>query len=63
MYKLIKCSKCSHRFRQLLPDVTGAQADRLKAAADDRGVMFKCPQCKGKIWLKHWDLPDLPEPA
>ena len=54
MYKLIKCSKCSHRFRHLLPDVTRAEADRLKADADDRGVMFNrrlmfismCPLCR-----------------
>jgi hypothetical protein len=61
MWKAIPCPHCGHQFKQQLPDVTAADADRLKANDDDRGVVFPCPLRQNNITMRQWDLPDLPD--
>ncbi len=62
MRKLVRCPKCGHDFVQLLPDVTPLEAEQLRDANDDSGVIIKCPHCQERIHRRRSDLPDLPEP-
>jgi len=62
MRKLVGCSNCGHKWIQDLPDVSLAEAAQLKAAFDDREVVFQCPNCKSEVRVVRWDIPDLPDP-
>jgi hypothetical protein len=60
MYRMVACDGCNHQFAQLLPDVTVAEGERLKAADEDRRVVFECPKCRREIYLPRWAVPELP---
>jgi predicted RNA-binding Zn-ribbon protein involved in translation (DUF1610 family) len=62
MQRLVECQTCGHKFVQEVPDVSAAEAARLKSVDDDSRVMFRCPQCQEKIWRPRWALSDMPAP-
>jgi hypothetical protein len=63
MRKRVQCPTCGSLFDQELPNVTAEEADRQRAADDDRGVIFKCPLCEQEIHARRRDLPALPDSA
>jgi DNA-directed RNA polymerase subunit RPC12/RpoP len=62
MDKVVTCPTCGEQSVQQSADVTPQQAEQLEAVGDDRMRIFRCPKCQGKIVVKMWDLPGLPDP-
>jgi rubredoxin len=62
MRKVVDCANCGHEWIQDLPDVSLGEAAQLKAAFDDREVIFQCPNCQSVVRVVRWDIPDLPDP-
>jgi hypothetical protein len=62
MRKLVGCSNCGHEWSQDLPGVSLAEVAQLKAAFDDREVVFQCPNCHADVRVVRWDILDLPDP-
>jgi hypothetical protein len=62
MQKLVVCPTCGHTTNHSLPDVSLAEAERLKAGDDRREVKFLCFKCQQWSRLLYRDLPSLPDP-